>query len=890
MKTIRSTKCLARWPAILGAVWAILAAAATQLSGATLINQNAAVPFPDSANWNLAINFHPGENEAVTLNPPIFSWPYQPSFPFTESVPARHFQFQVSTQSNFGSFLVNVRTPWNFYNFVGPINNGTNPVFWRVAHIVNGVTNFWTATRRFTIKPGADVWDRSMLASPTYMAGKQHPYMLFTDSTKGALAAALTNASLSYQQGWGEGWRKMSGLSWGYMWSFYAQMNYQAAWMTNYVADNNMVGALERCANLANIAYVWHMTGDQKWISRNPQTQLRWAAQWYLDRQLWADDIIGNQVAYIIQDLAFAYDMFYNIMTPAERAVLERCFDLHCAQTLRGPTAHINFYSPTAAWNPTNYTGSYNVQFYSPASIGTSHWYDNHYAAMYSALAAYQVSTNARQQLDMGLNYLIARYTPFGDRAGVNQGRIYGLGGIRGLFQWTHYLDRAFPEASFTKNPILHNNVEWLSRMQPAGWRSGNEPWGDGSWGSIDFWYAKDFGRDLACVANSGIAWQHWLAQRGDNVDWFQSSMYDYRNLGLPFHHPPPAPKTNNVLAKAFIEDGWVMASSKPSNVQEGFTNGVGIIFQARPKGSEVGHSHATDLAFEIWAYGAKVTDAGGAYNSPISHVPAGNYTLLVDGVGPMQGYMRQSAPWCAKITAFTNGSDFTYFAGEGVNAYPRVPQVTGGDTTQEYYGYQLNPPLAHLQSVQRQVLFPRRKYFVMQDTLKSTKDCKFSWLYHVLEPTLSNLSPNGFTYTSTNHYAGGPKVTVHVVHAAFPSGLSVTNMSGSKSYQNPINGINYAWGGDPHQRNHALWYSNRTPAKNWRFLTVIYPVKEGDPTPLIRRLDDFTVEVTNGAERDVISFDKNTTQPATYIVDQPTATSTGPGTVQNVRILATTP
>lgn len=869
----------------------VLASVLPAFPAALTLNQNAAVAFPDSANWNLAINFHPGDNEVVTLNPPVFSWPYQPSFPYVDYVPARDFQFQISTQSNFGTFLLNVRTPWNFYNFIAPMNTGTNPVYWRVAHIVNGATNFWTAARRFTIAPGAQVWDRSMLANQTYLNTRgQHPYMLFDNSSKAALGAYLTNAQASYQQGWGEGWRKLVGLAWLYMWSYHAESSYNAAWMTNNVSTNNLVVPLIRAAQLANLGYVWQITGDNKWISRNPQTQLRWAAQWYLDQKLWEEDVIGAQVAFIIQDLAVAYDMFYQIMTPAERAVVERCFSLHCAQTLRGPASHVNFYTPNAAWNPTNYSAGYSVYSYSPASIGTSHWFDNQYAAMHSALAGYMVSTNCRELLDMGMNYMVARFTPFGDKAGVNQGRIYGLGGVRSLFMWTAYLTRAFPEASFTSNPILHNNVEWLSRMQPAGWSYGNEPWGDGSWGGQNHWYYKEFGRDLACLTGSGIAWQHWVAERGDNPDWFQSTMWDFRNVAVPFFHPPPAPKTNTVLAKAFVEDGWVMASSKPTNLREGFTNGVGIIFQARPRGSEVGHSHATDLAYQIWAYGAQVTDGGGAYNSPISYVPTGNYTLLVDGIGPMQGYMRQSAPWCAKVTAFTNGADFTYFAAEGVNAYPRLPTVAGGDTLQEYYRYQANPPHAHLQSVQRQVLFQRRKYFVMQDTLKSTKDCTFTWLYHILEPTLKNPGPNGFTYTATNHVPGGPTVTVHVAHCAFPTGLSVSNMFGDRVYQNPINGSNYWWTGDPHPRSHALWYNNRTPAKNWRFLTVIYPVKAGDPTPLIRRLDDYTVEVTNGSEVDVISFDKNTTQPATIIIDNPATGSSGPGTVQNVRVMSGAP
>jgi hypothetical protein len=457
---------------------------------------------------------------------------------------------------------------------------------------------------------------------------------------------------------------------------------------------------------------------------------------------------------------------------------------------------------------------------------------------------------------------------------------------MRGLFQWTHFFQASFPEARFGLSPVLQGNVDWLSSFEPAGWIGGNEPWGDGSFGIKDHWQVRDFGFDFACVSSNGVAMQHWLTESGDgNPGWTQRSLNDYKRLGVPFHFPPPAPKTNTVLARAFVEDGWVIAASKPSNVKECFTNGVGFVFQA-PKGSETGHSHWTDLSYQMWAYGAQITDAGGPYTSPISQVPFSQYCLLVDGIGPVRGYMHQKEPWCAKIIAFTNGPGFVYTAAEGVNAYPRTPAaVTGGDLVPEYVGYQGSSPLSKLKSVQRHILFQRNKYFVIFDRLEADSNAKYTWLYQVLEPTLKNLSPSGFSYTCTNKYVGGPTVTVHVAHCAFPGGLNVTNMTGTKVYKNPITGTDYWTGGDPYPRNHALYFSNISPTKNWQFLTVIYPVKAGDPTPLIRRLDDYTVEVTNGAERDVISFDKNTAQPATLIIDVPPSSAGGLSTVQGVRI-----
>ena len=67
--------------------------------------------------------------------------------------------------------------------------------------------------------------------------------------------------------------------------------------------------------------------------------------------------------------------------------------------------------------------------------------------------------------------------------------------------------------------------------------------------------------------------------------------------------------------------------------------------------------------------------------------MPTGNYTLLVDGIGPMQGDMRQSAPWCAKVTAYTNGADFTVLSA-GTPVLGAFANVPGGGTLTTTDGY----------------------------------------------------------------------------------------------------------------------------------------------------------------------------------------------------------
>jgi hypothetical protein len=64
-----------------------------------------------------------------------------------------------------------------------------------------------------------------------------------------------------------------------------------------------------------------------------------------------------------------------------------------------------------------------------------------------------------------------------------------------------------------------------------------------------------------------------------------------------------------------------------------------------------------------------------------------------------------------------------------------------------------------------------------------------------------------------------------------------------------------------------AIWASNKTPNTTWGAGWVVYPIKPGDPDPIITRIDSYTVAITNGAEYDVISFDTNSVV-ATLIVD----------------------
>ncbi|MEP6664323.1 MAG: hypothetical protein ABJC04_11740, partial [Verrucomicrobiota bacterium] len=176
--------------------------------------------------------------------------------------------------------------------------------------------------------------------------------------------------------------------------------------------------------------------------------------------------------------------------------------------------------------------------------------------------------------------------------------------------------------------------------------------------------------------------------------------------------------------------------------------------------------------------------------------------------------------------------------------------------------------PMRDLTKVQRHILFPRKKYFVIYDEFASASDSIYSQLYHVLEDTLT-IDTNGmkFNYVSTNQLGKGQSVTTYVAQVTAPSGLNMVHLSGNDVAKNLFL-PGYFGSSDNHPRAHAIWTNTKLKAKTGHFLTVIYPVKPGNDVPEIIRKDDYTVEVNNGSEHDIISFDANTSFPATIKVD----------------------
>ena len=167
---------------------------------------NSAAPFDEGMIHNRFINWRPADGSTVTLNPPRFNWPYEPTiFPETISedtrrLPVRRYRFQVALEPGFDKPLVDIEeTPFNFYNTLAMLPGGQT-VYWRVGYYGTGEDDSgayrWQPVRSFKIAADAVRWDRSGLEKPDFVS-TGHPRIIFTpermDLLRGLHAVSYTH-------------------------------------------------------------------------------------------------------------------------------------------------------------------------------------------------------------------------------------------------------------------------------------------------------------------------------------------------------------------------------------------------------------------------------------------------------------------------------------------------------------------------------------------------------------------------------------------------------------------------------------------------------------------------------------------------------------------------
>ena len=158
---------------------------ADMLTGSVVrIGKEAMLPDHPRSHFARRVNNAPVGGETVGLNPPRFRWRYHPD---GDGGGLFEFIFQVARTRRFARPIVNVRTPFNFYNTLAPLG-GRGPFYWRVGYVEGGEAGGdkpvrWSPARMFRIAPDAKVWDRSALARPDF-AAKPHPRILLSEANR----------------------------------------------------------------------------------------------------------------------------------------------------------------------------------------------------------------------------------------------------------------------------------------------------------------------------------------------------------------------------------------------------------------------------------------------------------------------------------------------------------------------------------------------------------------------------------------------------------------------------------------------------------------------------------------------------------------------------------
>ena len=903
------------------------------LSAATRIGAESVLPLPPSAHYSSVVNVRPGYGEIVSNNPPIFTWFYATNHQVgLQANPngfwphwadqTNAFQFQIATQASFGGTLaVDVSTPVNFYNFLAPLpTQATRQFWWRVKYVTNGVTYFTSPVSTFTIAAGAIPWDRSMLADPRYHATNAvHPIFCFRGGEQAqiwawmqtndanAFRALLDRANFATNQSY-----------------FYSH----SAWATNSHSRNpsyavvREANAFVKINDLGAVLNLWTFSGDPRWTNASLTgwlvTNLAHVVNWFHHpSNNWAMADYGQPASdpQLPRLIAATYDWMYQYLG-SDTATFNGQLRTNALLALQ---RQLRFWTHNALWSdypfPTgglllNYgwTGYPTSHETAPwdrlTKIGTSHiTVDTHIASVVAAVIADDGAdgTFAYQWM---LNYLLAKTSPYAGFAahhvgpfGYTDNQTYERSLLSGLMVF----DVAFPQAQLGRTDFCRRFPEWYTRMRPYKMRKYHGPYSDygpaGYTGHVFGDMRRGF--DLAAVSRSGLARQAWDLNRefSNSVSDVNGAQWDM--LPLRWHYRNlPAPQTNTTSA-VYPEDGYVIASGISPSLFDCYTNGVGWSMRASPRGSSQGHNIPANLAPDLWAYGAQITDGGGANLDEYSSYAASSPGLFVNGLGEgdvgfnLYGY-GQTVPALASIVNFTSrGTDFVYACADGTPMF-----------TNSYH------PLKNLVTkVRRHVLFVRSKYWVIYDEFATTAPATFAFRWHVPwafrfaapETALpgetvftgnrigSNslvLNYTGLSYTAGNYADAAlpnpPRVPVHMHFVNSPGSIgifsavgtnglgtgrpSVLGTANTNSTLNPF--INRTYATANPDRAAGLWVTNRTAVANWHFMTVIVPQQPGKAAPSIISLDNNTVVVTYDGVTETNTFGTGYTGAFTYRVD----------------------
>lgn len=834
---------------------------------AEVIGKDAVIPLPGGAFYSRFVVPQPLDGEEVGFNPPIFSWFYAPEYKL-EDDGLYAFRFQVAEDPEFKNLELDQFCTYNFYNTLKPFK--AKRLYWRVGYIPmprtldaapdrNKVAT-WSRVRAFTIANNAVAWDRSMLADPNYLASHGgHPRLLISKRNLQAIRQHIETDPAARKL-----FERLRQAANQGMASPWWQPNAAIETGDERLAKGNdepliRIGRdfADKAGQLCAAAFVLQVSGDEEIAKSKPEDVLVYLSRQYMaDKLCYMDQTRLDHSTPVVM-LALSFDWLYDRLTAEQRKIvveaLERSsdFSINHFWWRHGVGRSWSFVRERNQGEVPG-TGEFMMKYNGAAKVGDSHGGEVFTKPFYGALAAWDEPDArwTRELFEVGINYLIGKtYFAGHPDGGFTEGAGYVMSLLPQCVDLTIIADDLFPEAQLRLNPYFSATGRFLRHYFPAGLKGSY--FGDGAQGCDSSRFGA-VGQALALLAGDGASLQHLQATGGGSESGI------YMDIVYPALLKAPELKSDQDLAVCFPLSGWAMAHSRPVSDPNSVKDGVGIIFPCRTQGG-YSHSFFCDLSPQIYAYGQTLTYAETRMSVGMS--PAirfnsiGHNTILVDGIGQAQrggvGYYGDKS-FFGRIFAFRQGDRYVYFAGDATNCYPGEKFNPADSLDTDGKGV-LKDDLAHLRKVRRHVLFMRNRYFILYDELESdsTKPARFAWLWHVVPEELITVAKDPLHF----QWQLGD-VRTHLVQLGSAADLEVQDLS---DYSNPFTGVTYSKGkllkkGDLDSA-HNLWICNREPKSRFYFLTVIYPVKPGGEEPRIARLNDKTVEVSVGAEQDVVSF-----------------------------------
>ena len=653
------------------------------------------------------VGFRPVDGQAAEVNPPRFSWPYDPAIVVPSGYDRTHvFTLQIARRPDMAAenMLFEAETPLNFLNAIPPLQ-GRRYVYWRVGWDVGTDAEQWSRVRCFIIEPWTPEWDRSMIAT----VGERlhgHPRIGFTPESLEALRAMAAT---------GPHWERIRDVCLGR-----ARAAMQEGWFAR-MPESDVEGGEYIVTDFRNMAsdmmataMAWVLTGDEQLLAvRAPLVALASyppggvSSPEGLTERKWGTTITMY--------LGLAYDWLYPALTDDERATIAHSLDWRIGHVL-------NDYS----WRK---GADGRVYHRGLAGMATSHAYEDALWTLVGALAVYDESEAAREFTDVMLNYLAGVTNGFGETEAWNEGLAYGNWKLKSLLDATLWADMTVPELQMGRNPYFRRIGEFFSFLSPVGME--RSAWGNyGTNGDANLaTYEQNFQR-LAYLTGDGELLQYWLA--ANEVRGRPS--IDFQEWFLPHFYERPEAETGPAHAALLNTAGWAMALSGPPNDPATYRDGVGMIFHARPRGG-YSHSFNSDNAFEAFAYGSVIATGGGRKANGDRHAAAtmSHNAVLIDGLGQDFDQLDPQTETAARIIAWHEEPGLVYWCGEATEAYrPNVPGI---------------------ERALRHVLFVDDRWFVVFDDLAvadGADPARFSWLYHVHQDVLVTIdaATSSFRYT----------------------------------------------------------------------------------------------------------------------------------------------